>query len=111
MGLGRVGGGRRECGAERGEWTLYCGHSGKVLGGAGCFLGAVHHHAVDRTSQRLHEAEGWLSSRGRDEELLIVGHTLEAAAALLDPREAALSDEDLAELEKMIRKARKERRP
>jgi len=33
-----------------------------------------------------------------------------AAAALLDPKDAALSDEDLAELEKLIRRARKERK-
>lgn len=37
------------------------------------------------------------------------GSVRAAAAALLDPKEAALSDEDLAELETMIRKARKER--
>lgn len=37
------------------------------------------------------------------------GSARAAAAALLDPNEADLSDEDLAELEKMIRRARKER--
>ena len=37
------------------------------------------------------------------------GSVRAAAAALLDPKEAALSDADLAELEKLIQKARKER--
>ena len=37
------------------------------------------------------------------------GSTRAAAAALLDPSDTSLSDEDLAELEKMIRRARKER--
>ncbi len=37
------------------------------------------------------------------------GSVRAAAAALLDPRDAALSDADLAELEKLIQKARKER--
>lgn len=34
-------------------------------------------------AQRLDEAEAWLAGRPRDEELLVVGHTLEAAAALV----------------------------
>ena len=38
------------------------------------------------------------------------GSTRAAAAALLDPHETNLSDEDLAELERMIRSARKERK-
>lgn len=38
------------------------------------------------------------------------GSARAAAAALLDPREGALSDEDLAELETMIRAARRERK-
>jgi len=39
------------------------------------------------------------------------GSAKAAAAALLDPAEAKLSPEDLAELERMIRKARREMKP
>jgi len=38
------------------------------------------------------------------------GSTRAAAAALLDPNDAKLSDEDLAELERIIKSARKERK-
>ena len=38
------------------------------------------------------------------------GSTRAAAAALLDPNEANLSDEDLADLERLIKSARKERK-
>jgi BlaI family penicillinase repressor len=39
------------------------------------------------------------------------GSAKAAAAALLDPADSALSDDDLKELESMIRRARKEKKP